>query len=539
MPLRFSNASALTVMRVATLTMTTIALSSCNSVAERFSNVEFFPAMRGSDAPITKQTVEPLNAPAPTVAEALDPLNAPPPPKATSAASAPPKVDPMNVVPSGANSGTLSGSQLVPLGALTASDTTPATKRSGPAPLIPKTPQPTPAVAAPVVAAPTPVPAAVVVAPKPQPAPQLTLPPAAPVQQPAVQQSMAQPETMAAPRATLSDLFNRVSPSTDSSAAAPGTGILLPSAKPADAVPDAREFVPASITPAQPMLNSGMASPKLTVGESNVMRRFQVLARLLDEGLITQEEHDRRRAANVGALLPYSKEPPGLGLDRSVPSPGAISARLQTLGRSLEMRAITSRQHELERGTILNSLLPEKPDPRAPKLPPPSDMFALADAAGRLGYLREENLITEAEFSAEKSAMDRVMRGSEPIERKPMASSSKASAATASATGAATAPSATTPADAANAPEKFTGPVLHLASFRSAEGARSAYEQAKAKNPQLFANLRYEPRRTNIPGQGTFYRLLVGPFVTIADAEATCVEMKKVDQFCRPTADGS
>ncbi|MSO99070.1 MAG: SPOR domain-containing protein [Rhodospirillaceae bacterium] len=89
------------------------------------------------------------------------------------------------------------------------------------------------------------------------------------------------------------------------------------------------------------------------------------------------------------------------------------------------------------------------------------------------------------------------------------------------------------------APETFTGPVLHLASFRSAEGARSAFEQAKAKNPPVFANLRFESRRTNVEGQGTFYRLLVGPFASLTDAEATCVEMKKLDQFCRPTADGS
>ncbi len=539
MALRLSNASAMAVMRVATFAMTTLALSSCNSVSERFANVEFFPAMRTSaeKAPtlIARAPVEPLSA---KVSADLDPLNAPPPPKVAPSAAVSPNVDPMTVAPSNAGSGNLSGSQLVPLGALTASDTKPAAKRTGPAPLIPNAPQPAQTLAAPVVVQPAPAPVPVVVAPKPQPAPMQKTD----VQQTVVAQSMAQPETLAAPaapRATLSDLFNRVSPSTDSSAAAPGTGILLPSAKSVDALPDAREFVPAAITPAQPLMNSGMASPKLTVGESNVMRRFQVLARLLDEGLITQEEHDRRRVANVGALLPYSKEPPGIGLDRSVPSPGAISARLQTLGRALEMRAITSRQHELERGTILNSLLPEKPDPRAPKMPPPSDMFALADAAGRLGYLREENLITEAEFAAEKSAMDRVMRGSDPIERKPMATASKASGAGAAAALPGAGASTTSAAAVPNEQEKFSGPVLHLASFRSAEGARSAYEQAKAKNPQLFANLRYEPRRTNITGQGTFYRLLVGPFVTLADAEATCVEMKKVDQFCRPTSDGS
>ncbi|MSO99069.1 MAG: SHOCT domain-containing protein [Rhodospirillaceae bacterium] len=168
-------------------------------------------------------------------------------------------------------------------------------------------------------------------------------------------------------------------------------------------------------------MRAGASIPKLSVGDSNIIRRFEVLARLLDEGLITQDEFDKRRAANVGGLLQYSKEPPGMGLERAVPSPGAISARLQALGRSLEMRAITARQHELERSTILNSLLPEKPDPRASRTAPPADMFALADAAGRLGYLSEESLISEEEFEAEKAAMDRVMRGGEPVDKKAMA----------------------------------------------------------------------------------------------------------------------
>jgi|GEM_PF-6318116 len=531
MPLRSTDLPLSGVVRRVGLLASALTLASCANM----SNVEFFPAFHsaGSSAD-TAVEAQPLST-LPASGVAIDPLNAPPPPAMVAAAD-PLKADPLKSDPMAAAPGSSGGSQLVPLGSLSAADTAPAPRRNGPAPLIPNAPQPAPLAPAPApmpTPMPTPAPAPVMAqapAPAAQPAPAVIAAPV--VAQPesaAAAPAMAEPEK----RATLSDFFNRTLPTTNPENAAPGTGTLMPSPPP----PAAREFVPAQISPSQPMMNAAMGAPKLSVGESNIVRRFQVLSRLLDEGLITQEEHDRRRAANSGALLPYSKEPPALGLDRPVPSPGAISARLQALGRSLEMRAITARQHELERGVILNSLLPERPDPRAPKMPPPSDMFALADAAGRLGYLREEDLISEGEFEAEKTAMDRVMRGADPVERKPMAaaSSGAAKSAAAAARPAAAEPMAAEP----DAPEVFSGPVLHLASFRSAEGARSGFEQAKAKNPQLFANLRFEARRTNVPGQGTFYRLLVGPFASLSDAEATCVEMKKVDQFCRPTADGS
>jgi cell division septation protein DedD len=533
MPLRISKLSGATYLRAGAVALSALALSSCANM----SNIEFFPAFnRGEDAqaaPIAAQPLDPLSAPAPAAA-AIDPLNAPPPPAPT-ASMAVAAVDPLKADPMAASAGAPSGSQMVPLGSLNAADVAAAPKRSGPAPLIPNAPQAQAQQPRAVQPAPQPMPAAA-------PAP-VAPTPAAPAPMPSVAQAppqpaMAQPETVAASpkRATLSDFFNRTLPSTNAEVAAPGTGVLMPTPAP----PEAREFVPAQISAAEPMTGAAKSAPKLSAGENNIIRRFEVLARLLDEGLMTQEEFDKRRAANVGALLPYSKEPPAVGLDRPVPAPGAISARLQALGRSLEMRAITARQHELERSTILNSLLPERPDPRAPKAPPPSDMFALADAASRLGYLREESLIGEGEFDAEKTAMDRVMRGADPVDRKPLASARSGSASGASSAAAKpAAPAAAPAASEPPPPETFTGPVLHLASFRSAEGARSGFEQAKTKNPELFANLRLEARRTNVPGQGTFYRLLVGPFASLADAEATCVEMKKVDQFCRPTADGS
>jgi hypothetical protein len=530
--------------KAALLLTTMLALSGCASM----SDGSLFPSFGDNEAQpaqIEAQSVDPLNVDALTI----DPANA-------------------------ASSSTQGGSQMVPLGTLTATDmtATPAApaKRNGPAPLIPpgseavsRAEPPLLSAQVPPVQAATPAPAPTPAMQPAQAAPVLTPPPGMTAQAaatPPPQVTVAQPETISLPRQNVNTTAAKAAVATSrppvmpnasaqQEALSPTAQLMMPQTTDArefapqsalPPVPDAREFVPAQITLTEPMTNGAAGAPKLTVGDNNVIRRFQILSKLQDEGLITQEEYVRRRAANIGALLQYSKEPPGLGLDRPVPAPAAISARLQALGRSLEMRAITTRQHEMERTTILNSLLPEKPDPRAPKAPPPADMFALADSAGRLAYIRDQDLISEGEFAAEKAAMDRVMRGGEGVER--VSANGEASAAKAKAAATAKTASAAQPGAAGAAPEApqtLTGPVLHLASFRSSEGARSGFEQAKARNPNLFANLRFEARKTNVPGQGNFYRLLVGPFGSLAEAEAACVEMKKVDQFCRPTPDGT
>lgn len=492
-------------------------LSACANLSDSGLFPDFDFSGEAKPAPksagIEAKPVDPLNVDP----MAVDPLNAPPPMNSQGQTAMAPST----------------GSQLVPLGSLSANDAAGSSvKRNGPAPLIGQT-----GVAAAIPAQSSAAMSTQAPAPPMSPAPS----------EPTATQVSASPTA-------LDNFINNLSfepaKKTTSSKSIPspreqtmdnGSSDLMPRAPmPAPQPPEMREFIPAQIGAIEPMTGGKAGAPRLSVGDSNIVRRFQILSKLLDEGLITQEERDKRRAANVGALLQYSKEPPGIGLDRPVPSPGAISARLQALGRSLEMRAISSRQHELERTTILNSLLPERPDPRAPLTPPPADMFALADAAGRLAYIRDESLISEAEFEMERAAMDRVMRGGTAIEKKPVgagkAGSTGAKTATTSAAGA-MGSAAVKPE--MSEPEALSGPVLHLASFRSAEGAKSAFEQAKAKNPEAFANLKMEARKTNIPGQGTFYRLLVGPFNSLSEAESTCVEMKKLDQFCRPTPDGS
>ncbi|MDX2142905.1 MAG: SPOR domain-containing protein [Rhodospirillaceae bacterium] len=524
-------------LRMVVIAGASLTLASCAGL----SNSGLFPEF-GGGAETTSAPADTMIDAQPLAQQAVDPLSAPPPDAMAAAGTAG------------------DGSQRVPLGALTAGDLAAGTApkpapaaRTGPAPLVPSG-QPSAAPKPAMPAAPAPQPQAA-----PTPAMQAQAPQAAAPQAPMpAAAAPPAPTPPSPPSASVAPAIVAPMP-TPAPAPAPTPAPSLPSvatAQPAppaaieftpDAVmaPDpasvsqAREFVPAQIGAAAPLgVMSTSGAPRLTLADSNIMRRFQALSMLLDDGLITQEEHDKRRAANVGAMLPYSKEPPGIGLDRAVPSANAIAARLQALGRSLEMRAITPRQHSLERLTILNSLMPERPDPRAPRMAPPSDMFAVADAAARLGLLREENLISEDEFEAEKAAMDRLMRGGDAgVDKKGTATAAPAKATPAAASADSMA------AEAANDPlasQKFRGPVLHLASFRTEQAARNAYAQAIAKNPAQFANLKPEYRKTDLgEKQGIFYRLLVGPFSSLSEAEAACIEMKKVDQFCRSTPDGS
>lgn len=324
--------------------------------------------------------------------------------------------------------------------------------------------------------------------------------------------------------------------------------------------------------------------------------RFVVLRRLRDDGLITGEEYARRRAANLGALLPMSEQPPAAGLD--TPSPGAqeVLSRLRALREAFESRNITAAEHTAERSMILDGLLPAAPRTRAvPPLPPAGVM----DAAARVGVLqrlRDMDLITAAEFAREKAAIEKAIRPvaaadsrrsatATPPARKPAAAAQGASTPTtlvpATGTGnpAATlrsgrvplevvpspapgnddtgpgdgavlsaaqggtilqqprkAPAATT-AEAAASPRPAgpesdaRGPVsLHLASFRSEERARRGWEELQARHPEL-KGLKPQVTRVDLPGQGTFFRLLAGPVADRATADRLCKTLQA--QYCK------
>jgi len=314
---------------------------------------------------------------------------------------------------------------------------------------------------------------------------------------------------------------------------------VISSATASPAAAQGREFVPASVIPvAAPAAPPALGEMPFTQAERNIARRFETLARLRNEALMTQDEFNRRRAANLGALLPYSQDPPGVGLDRSVPSGDAIVARLGALRRSFEMRAISSQQHALERTMILNALLPENPDQRTARRPPPADVIEGAAMVGRLESLREAGVITQAELDAERRMIDGVLRtGLFPRNGAEAAKTAAAQAKPAAKPAVATAP-APDPENPMTTP--ITGPVLHIASFRSEASARQGWQELMARNKDAVGTMKPIIRRVDLgEGRGIFYRLMMGSFTSMSEAEATCVKLKQSNQFCRPSVDGT
>ncbi len=527
----------------------TAALSACANM----------PRAPGTSAPSSE-------APAPSdeiSVAALDPLNAPPPPSATPAAATP-AADPLLLVPAQGPA-----SQRVPLGTLNASsDPKPAAKP--PTPLAPRdgtamAKAATPVAAAPpMAAAPSATPAREFVpAPTPPaPAPQAPTTAAA-ATTPAVPPAPATVAAVTPARPTLQPPLAPYSTPRGIPAAgpAPAPTIEAPGVPPANAIGtrpqrfeeettiissmtaapavQAREFVPAPVVPVVgPPAPPALGEMPFTQAERNIARRFETLGRLRDEGLITQEEFGRRRAANLGAILPYSQNPPGVGLDRSVPTGDAIVARLGALRRSFELRAITGQQHALERTMILNALLPENPDQRTGRKPPPEDVLQGAAMVGHLEALREDSVITQSELDAERKMIDSVLRtglfppkGGETAKPTQAKTAAKPDAPTA----AAAAPAGDNPMTT-----EITGPVLHLASFRSEASARHGWQQVLESNKATLASLKPIIRRVDLgEGRGIFYRLMTGSFPSMSDAEATCVKLKQNNQFCRASIDGT
>ena len=477
---------------------------------------------------------------APIDVAVLDPLNAPPPPAAASDAMLVPAPD--------ANS-----SQRVPLNTLAPSGTpsAPTSLLTPPGQTPPRAAAP--AMAAPMTAAPTQAPASVPPAPSApmqvaqipagrefEPAP--VAPPAqakAPVMAPAVAPTV-QPTT---PPVRVEPPALRLRPPEGTSPAAltpsEDATVVISSATTRSMQP--REFVPASLTPAPTIAAPGPGDRPLSAAEKNTIQRFETLKRLEDEALITHDEYLKRRNANAGGLLPYTHQPEAEGLGRPVPSADAIVARIAALRRSFEMRAITPQQHALERTMILNALLPENPTDRADPMPPPKDMIEGAAAAGHLERLREKNLITAEELQAEKDAIEHaVTTGLLP-------SQEAGRAAAARRTGTAASRAAPAPAGkaAAAGPQvspmerEITGPVVHIASYRSEASALKGWEEVISKNKALLTGVQPIVRRVDLGDQGTFYRLMAGSYGSMGEAEAACIKLKESGQFCRASATGS
>ena len=255
-------------------------------------------------------------------------------------------------------------------------------------------------------------------------------------------------------------------------------------------------------------------STLLTGGDANIISRFTTLRALSDQGLLTPQEFDTRRQANIGALLPLTAPPSSAGLDRPVPATEQVTNRLRAIGRALEMRAITVSQHSSERSMILDALMPAAPVVVANPAPPPQGLLEAADSVRRLEQLRDGGYISSDEYVRERAAIEAAMAPA-PIAEGPM--------------------QALSPAEQAAAVPEGPQPAVHLASYRSRKQADRGWAQLKRAHRTLLGQLQNEVSKVNLGSKGTFYRLKVGPFADQSEAADICRQLKRRRQFCEPT----
>jgi len=265
---------------------------------------------------------------------------------------------------------------------------------------------------------------------------------------------------------------------------------------------------------AQPLAPAAMAPSGPNAAEINVSNRFRLLKHLLDDGLITADDYNRRRAANLGALMPYANAatPPARGLDRPPPGDAAVIERLKSLSNQLEARAISPADLAAERGVILDALLPAQP--REMELPPAplQDVMAAASAVGRAERLRAAGLLRPDEAATERAAIERQLDGG------PRVSSSAAAP-------------APRPAKARHHASGGKGgtPGLILASAPSEEEARATWEKIKAKYPEELGALNASIRQS---GKAARWRVVAGPVETRTEAKRLCKALKLYRQSC-------
>lgn len=250
----------------------------------------------------------------------------------------------------------------------------------------------------------------------------------------------------------------------------------------------------------------------------NIVSRFKTMIALRDQGLLTREEFNVRRQANVGALLPLTSPPPASGLDRPVPSTEQISGRLRAIGRGLEMRAITVAEHTAERSMILDALMPAAPVSVANPGMPPQGLLEAADGVRWLEHLQQAQLITADEYARERGAIEQAMQPPAPkLAPVAMVSSSPAEQ------------------NASTATSSGPQPGVHLASYRSMREAERGWSQLRRAYKAELEGLQPDISKVDLGTKGVFYRLKAGPLVDKGAAQAMCSKLKSKRQFCEPT----
>ena len=266
-----------------------------------------------------------------------------------------------------------------------------------------------------------------------------------------------------------------------------------------------------------------VAIPPVASADANVIGRFRLLKRLLDEDLITPDEFNQRRSANLGGLMPYTQIPAAIGLERPVPPESQIIDRLQTLKMAVEAREMQPREAAAERTTILEGILPAQPRTRSLPPLPPKDVLDTAELIGRLERIKGLTLINADEFNAERAAIEKSLDAKIAAQPKPEGGGVLHYGA------APQAPKAMPAAKESVTPSKVNWGVA-LANAETESDATAALERVKSKFPEELAAITLSVRKITVANKERWQ--VVGPVDGRAKARALCKTLKLHRQAC-------
>lgn len=282
-------------------------------------------------------------------------------------------------------------------------------------------------------------------------------------------------------------------------------------------------------------------------------RRFSLMTRLLELGLLTETEWGARRNANIGFLTPLTApRPPSVGLEKAPPDEAQIVSRLRALRDSVEGRAITASQHEIERKTILDGVLPSDPRVRRDSPKRPSNAAEVEAAVARLDGWKERGLVNGEEYMLERQAIERYgQNGGQSLptasvqapadtsaEAAPFPPASVANPAATLQSGrgplqVVPSPSDPLQPDIAGAESPGAGGVVAvlLSSYDSEPQARQGWEDLRRKYPDV-SGLQPKITRVVTPDKKVLFRLNAGPLPDRQKAEELCSRLQ--GQSCEP-----
>lgn len=258
------------------------------------------------------------------------------------------------------------------------------------------------------------------------------------------------------------------------------------------------------------------AADSAHAAEDNIATRFQTLRVLLDEGLITRDEYNTRRGANLGALLRYSLVPSARDLTRAAPPPQTLVMRLRYLAGAYAEHSISASEQAAERAVILDGLMPAQVTRRADPPPPIADEMQMGAEIGRIERFRVANVITDTEAAKEKAKVAQLL---------------DASIAAADAAARAAAGMAATPVSTGAA----SGVGIALSTHGSEAQARRAWAGLQKAHPAELGSLKMSLKKIPRPHRPSHYQIVAGPLSDHDAAIALCKSLRRGDLFCDAT----